>query len=95
MNFTEWYENIKRLEEAAANEEDRSKSEQNRAKHADLITLPKDVPGTNCSNCRFVKKSKDGAFCEHEKVQLPVTPRMCCKYWDNKGVKRPWGNEQV
>ena len=27
-----------------------------RYKHADLITLPADVKGTNCGNCKFVKQ---------------------------------------
>lgn len=54
--------------------------EMQRAQTADLITLPggskEDVSG---------KK-----FCTHLKIQMYVTERMCCGYWDNAGVKRPW-----
>lgn len=64
-----------------------------KAKEADLITLPKEVKGTNCSNCKFVKiideKHKIG-FCEHPKVKLNVTDHMCCKFWDNKDALRSW-----
>lgn len=87
MSFLNWLEQRQ-------NGDDK-KDEQKRAEHADLITLPPSVKGTNCSNCKFVKKTKDGAFCEHKEVQLPVTPRMCCKYWDHPDVKRPWGDMEV
>lgn len=64
-----------------------------RAKEADLITLPANVPGTNCSNCMYAQPRKSNMadfWCVHAEVNLPITPRMCCKFWDNKGVKRPW-----
>jgi hypothetical protein len=63
-----------------------------KAQKADLITLPLLVEGTNCGNCRFFKmeKGKDYADCIHPKVEQHVNKRMCCKYWDNKDVKRPW-----
>ena len=58
------------------------------AKHADLITLPESVQGTNCGNCEyFVKKTK---FCKHEEVQQTVSDKMCCKYWDHPDAKRAW-----
>jgi dephospho-CoA kinase len=46
------------------------------AKHADLVTLP----GKATVNMK--------AFCGHEDIQDFVTERMCCAYWDGKGVKR-------
>ncbi len=64
-----------------------------RAEAADLITLPPGVPGTNCANCMWAKPLDTNVakhWCVHEKVNLPITPRMCCKWWDNAKVKRPW-----
>lgn len=58
-----------------------------KAKNADLITLPKDVFGTNCSNCQFFS---DGN-CGNKNVMLPVTGRMSCSLWNNKEVNRTWG----
>ncbi len=51
-----------------------------RAKTADLITLP---GGTKAD-------ASSKKFCNHKKIQMYVTTRMCCAYWDNEGVKRPW-----
>ena len=56
--------------------------EEDRAKRVALITIPKDIAGTNCSNCIFFK---DG-FCDHEEVLLPVNNRMCCTYWDRESL---------
>jgi hypothetical protein len=66
-----------------------------RAEHADLITLPEGIPGTNCGNCRFVDHSTDPKkyTCKHVEVDQEVNPRMCCKYWDKHGVKRAWIKE--
>lgn len=64
-----------------------------RAKKTDLITLPPGVEGTNCSNCMYAKPRETNMaqfWCAHPKVNLPITPRMCCALWDNKEVKRPW-----
>ncbi len=58
-----------------------------KAKHVDLITLPPDIKGTNCGNCKFMENN----FCVHKEIQMPVNARMCCKYWDNEEVERPWG----
>lgn len=57
-----------------------------RAEKADLLTLPKNVPGTNCGNCRFFS---DG-YCGHKEVDQPVTERMCCSFWDSEGCLRAW-----
>jgi hypothetical protein len=62
-----------------------------KAKHVDLITLPANVPGTNCSNCKHMEKDGDHGWCNHPEIEMPVNHRMCCKYWDNAGVHRPWG----
>lgn len=56
--------------------------EENTAKKAGLITLPKKIAGTNCSNCIFFKNG----FCDHEKVLLPVNSRMCCSYWNYTSI---------
>ena len=47
---------------------------------ADLITLP---GGSK-------EEVKNRKFCSHPKINVFVTERMCCAYWDNEGVKRPW-----
>jgi hypothetical protein len=60
-----------------------------RAKAADLVTLPKGVKGTNCANCRFV----DGDTCTNPKVRQRLkdgAARMCCALWDAVGTKRAW-----
>jgi hypothetical protein len=51
-----------------------------RAKKADLITLP----GGSKADATNKK------LCYNEQVKMNVTVRMCCAYWDNIGVKRPW-----
>jgi hypothetical protein len=53
-----------------------------RAQKADLITLP-----GGSKNDADSKR-----FCNHEKIKMYVTARMCCAYWDNSRVKRPWKN---
>lgn len=60
-----------------------------RAKAADLITLPENIEGTNCANCKFVKTGEN-LYCTHKKVLQNVTPKMCCIYWDAEGVIREW-----
>lgn len=64
-------------------------------KNADLITLPKGVEGTNCSNCRFLgrkmEKGKVETICLHDSLKgTEVSARMCCAFWDNNGVVRHW-----
>ncbi len=67
-----------------------------RAKKADLVTLPKDVQGTNCFNCKYIEnKDRDVGFCRHPKVQEKVTHRMCCALWDNSGIHRAFGKIDV
>lgn len=61
-----------------------------RAARADLITLPVDVPGTNCGNCRFFYGGSAAAQCRHPEVAMPVNARMCCAFWDNSGALRDW-----
>lgn len=63
-----------------------------RAKEADLVTLPKNIEGTNCYNCMYITdKSKDAGFCNHPKVKMLVNGRMCCALYDNKGILRSFG----
>jgi len=60
-------------------------------KHADLIVLPEKIEGTNCGNCKYAADKSGGMmFCKHPDLELVVTERMCCKYWDHKDVKRNW-----
>lgn len=54
--------------------------EMERAEKADLITLPGGIKAE-------VTTKK---FCYNNNVKMYVTVRMCCAYWDNDGVKRPW-----
>ena len=58
-----------------------------RAKKADLITLPEDIEGVNCSNCQFIDLKK---FCTHPDVMQSVSERMCCSFWNAPGAKREW-----
>lgn len=60
-------------------------------KHADLITLPKEIQGTNCGNCQYIKDVKEGVgYCNHPDLKCFVSDRMCCKYWSHHDVKRLW-----
>jgi hypothetical protein len=58
----------------------RNDEEMSRADNADLITLP--------------GGSKEDALtkrlCFNKKIEMYVTVRMCCAYWDNDRVIRPW-----
>jgi len=58
----------------------KNEQEMDRARKADLITLPGGTK-TDATNKRF---------CYNNDIQMYVTIRMCCGYWDNVGVKRPW-----
>ncbi len=58
----------------------KTEEEMERAKRADLITLP---GGSR-------KDATDKRFCSNTKIEMFVTVRMCCGYWDSEGVKRPW-----
>jgi hypothetical protein len=58
----------------------KTSEEMQRAQTADLITLP--------GGMKTDAESKK--FCTYEKIKMYVTVRMCCGYWDNAGVKRPW-----
>lgn len=78
--------------ESGFDKKDEKGSELERAKNADLITLPKGIQGTNCSNCKFVEKDtcEPGLYCTHKKVRQHVAKDMCCAFWDAKGAKRAW-----
>lgn len=64
-----------------------------RAKKADLVTLPNDVEGTNCYNCKWISKYKEEykRMCTHPYVRQYVNERMCCAFWDNSGCYRAFG----
>lgn len=71
------------------NQEDRGALD--RAKRADLVTLPRDVRGTNCFNCKFVKdKTMGKGFCKHPEVYQYVNERMCCALWSANGIYTPF-----
>ena len=54
--------------------------EMSRAETADLITLP----GGSKADASTKR------FCYSKKIEMYVTARMCCVYWDNESVNRPW-----
>lgn len=71
----------------------RSPEDMSAAQAVDLITLPDQVDGTNCSNCKFVRILDPGlgtAFCTNPQVKQDVTSRMCCALWDAPGTYRAW-----
>lgn len=60
-----------------------------RAKEVDLITLPKDVKGTNCGNCKWYKQvTPKVSYCENTRVKQNVNDRMCCVLWTHHGEER-------
>jgi hypothetical protein len=61
------------------------------AEKFDLITLPKNIEGTNCANCSWYTPYKDGGFCFRSNIQLPVNARMSCTFWNSLSVERDWG----
>jgi hypothetical protein len=67
-----------------------------RAKESDLITLPKNVTGTNCYNCKFIgDKDENAGYCKHPKVKQYVNERMCCIRWSHSGEYRAFeGREE-
>ena len=58
----------------------KNNEDMSRAETADLITLP-DGSKADASSKRF---------CYNKKIEMYVTARMCCAYWDNESVNRPW-----
>ncbi len=62
----------------------KTQEEMQRAEKADLITLP----GGSKSDAPNKK------LCYNNKIKMFVTVRMCCGYWDNAGVKRPWKKQE-
>jgi hypothetical protein len=58
----------------------KTQEDMKRAQEADLITLP----GGSKTD------ASDKKFCNNEAIKMFVTVRMCCAYWDNPGVIRPW-----
>jgi hypothetical protein len=65
------------------------------AQNADLITLPKDIAGGNCSNCihfRMIDEKAGSGFCTNPDVKQDVTMRMVCSFWDAPGAYRSWEN---
>lgn len=92
-SFNEWKKQEKKSDESLRKDRHGGLVPDNmkRAKHVDLITLPPDVEGTNCGNCLYYVPDGSHGWCEHKDVMMHVNKRMCCKYWDNDGVERSWG----
>lgn len=67
-----------------------------RAKKSDLVTLPEDVDGTNCYNCKWISQHRreNYSFCTHPSIRQNVNGRMCCVLWDAKGVYRPYKQDE-
>jgi hypothetical protein len=61
-----------------------------RARNAELITLPNDVRGKNCHSCVFMGSN---GMCEHPEVRLAVNARQGCKYWTAPGIYKAWKEE--
>lgn len=83
---SQWFECIQEVKWAEFDQ--RVKEARNRlyrAKKAGLITLPEDVKGTNCGNCKFFNKG----FCGHQEVSQPVLKSQCCDYWYRLGTSLP------
>jgi hypothetical protein len=60
-----------------------------RAKKVDLITMPRDIDGTNCFNCKFIRDKKERVgYCSHKDVSQDVNKRMCCVRWSRTGEYR-------
>lgn len=55
-----------------------------RARYADLVILPADIPGTSCFSCQYLRP----AGCTHPAVLQPVQPHWCCFFWDRQGTVR-------
>lgn len=69
----------------------RNEEEVKKFKHADLIVLPNNIEGTNCGNCKYASDKSNGMlYCKHPDLELVVTEKMCCRYWDHADVKRNW-----
>lgn len=66
-----------------------------KAKKVDLITYPPGIEGGNCGNCEYFVLDGDHGWCEHKEVQMHVTKRQCCIYWDRDDIQRPWGDSDA
>lgn len=60
-----------------------------RAKNVDLVTLPENISGTNCYNCKWIKeKTRSKGYCSNPRVSQYVNNRMCCAIWDSNDALR-------
>jgi hypothetical protein len=59
-----------------------------RAKKAELVTLPADVPGKNCGTCVYGQLNPKDEIgpCKHPQVMMLVSARQGCKFWTHPGV---------
>ncbi len=63
----------------------RNQQEMKRAEKADLITLP------GGSKLDVINRK----YCNNPNIEMYVTIRMCCAYWDTPGVIRPWKKQVI
>lgn len=71
--------------------EDHDKDALKRAKEADLITFPKNISGTNCFNCQWIRDKKNGVgYCFNNLVKQYVSKQMCCNLWAREHTLRAW-----
>ncbi len=96
VTFSNWLENNKPKPDEGRGKGIRPHTEEEikKFRHADLIVLPDTVEGTNCGNCKYASDKSDGMmYCKHPDIEIYVTDRNCCKYWDHPEVKRNWKQE--
>lgn len=61
------------------------------AKRVDLVTLPDDVAGANCGNCKkWIVPWEVNGFCSHPEVQMEVSRSQCCARWEHPDMIRAW-----
>ena len=70
-------------------------SDAERARRVDLVVLPPNVTGTNCSNCEYAKPTQTTLYCSNPAVLLPVTGRHCCALWDSPGTQHVGATEYM
>ncbi len=59
-----------------------------RAKAAELVTLPMDVQGKSCKSCDYFVDAE--SRCVNAKVDMPVTEHQACRWWANPGTFKTW-----
>ncbi len=64
---------------------DMNEQAMDRATSSHLVTLPTEIDGANCFNCRnLILGDKTKGFCSHPLIKQFVNERMHCMFWDNR-----------